>query len=487
MSIEIRGNGMCTTVIKNADWAIVWDEAANSHVYARNVDVAFAGDTLSHVGPGFAGQADKVVDGTALMVMPGLIDIHSHPQHEPSYRGIREEHGVPNMYMTGLFERSGAFGATDDAFRVASFEVAVCELLKSGVTSLCDISAPWDGWADLFARSGMRGFLAPGFASARWKLENDHVLGFDWNEERGIRGFAAALELIDSLAKHPCGRLSGVVSPMQIENCSPNLLKESFAAAQERRIPFTLHVAQSVNEFHEMVRRHGKTSIQWAHEIGILAPGTVLGHAIFPDTHSWVRWWTRKDVSLLAETGCAVAHCPTPFARYGQIMESFGSYERAGVVMGIGTDTTPHNMLEEIRKALTFSRIASRDINDVSTATMLHAATVGGATALMRNDIGRLAPGMKADILLIDLTNPWMMPARDPLRSLVFHAADRAVRDVYVGGDKIVEHGRVLTLDHVDAAGRLGEAQVRMLKAVPKRDYRGRTADQITPLSLNLR
>src|SRR5215217_473635 len=132
----------------------------------------------------------------------------------------------------------------------------------------------------------------------------------------------------------------------------------------------------------EEIRRHGKTSIQWAHEIGILAPGTVLGHAIFPDTHSWIRWWTRKDVALLAETGCAVAHCPTPFARYGQIMESFGSYERAGVVMGIGTDTTPHNMLEEIRKAMTFSRIASRDINDVSTGMLFHAATAAGAKAL---------------------------------------------------------------------------------------------------------
>jgi cytosine/adenosine deaminase-related metal-dependent hydrolase len=477
---------MSTTWIKDVDWAVVWCERMKAQVYRRSIDVVFSGDTLTHVGPDFSGTADEVVEGSGLMVMPGLVDIHSHPQHEPSYRGLREEHGVPNMYMTGLFERSQAFGATDDAFREASFEVAACELLLSGVTSLCDIGGIWPGWADLFAKSGLRGFLAPGFASARWKLENDYVLGFDWNEEKGREGLDAALKLIDGLPAHPSGRLSGVVSPMQIENCSAELLRDSFAAANERHIPFTVHIAQSVNEFQEMVRRHGKTSIQWAEEIGILAPGTILGHAIFPDTHSWIRWWTKKDVAIIAESGCAVAHCPTPFARYGHVMENFGDYVRAGITMGLGTDTTPHNMIEEVRKAMTFARIAGRDLNTVSTAMMFYAATAGGADALMRDDLGRLAPGKKADLVLVDLTNPWMMPARDPLRSLIFHAADRAVKDVYVAGKKVVGEGKVLTLDHSDAAARLTEAQKRMMAEAPKRDYRGRQADEIAPLSLPL-
>ena len=68
--------------------------------------------------------------------MPGLVNLHSHPEHEPAYRGVREEHGLPNMYMSGLFERSQAFYATDDEFRAASAEFAYCELLKSGVTTL---------------------------------------------------------------------------------------------------------------------------------------------------------------------------------------------------------------------------------------------------------------------------------------------------------------------------------------------------------------
>jgi 5-methylthioadenosine/S-adenosylhomocysteine deaminase len=150
---------MTTTVIKNAAWVIAWDGGIGRHVYRRDVDLAFTDDRIAFLGRDFAGAADRVIDGSARLVMPGLIDIHSHPEHEPLYRGIREEHGLPSMHMTGLYERSQA---PDDEARAASAEFAYCELALSGVTSLVDISPPWQGWIDLFARSGLRGFLAPG-------------------------------------------------------------------------------------------------------------------------------------------------------------------------------------------------------------------------------------------------------------------------------------------------------------------------------------
>ena len=110
---------MPATVIKNADWALPQAQPGR-HVYMRNVDVAFDGNTITHVGKDYVGAADTVVDGRKRMVMPGLVNLHSHPEHEPAYRGVREEHGLPNMYMSGLFERSQAFYATDDEFRAAS-------------------------------------------------------------------------------------------------------------------------------------------------------------------------------------------------------------------------------------------------------------------------------------------------------------------------------------------------------------------------------
>jgi 5-methylthioadenosine/S-adenosylhomocysteine deaminase len=104
----------------------------------------------------------------------------------------------------------------------------------------------------------------------------------------------------------------------------------------------------------------------------------------------------------------------------------------------------------------------------------------------MRDDLGRIAPGKKADLVLIDLTVPQMRPVRDPLRSFIFHAADRAVRDVFVDGQQVVAEGKVLTLDQLGAADRLAGAQRRMLEAAPRRDYRRRKAEEISPLSLPL-
>src|SRR5437763_7043259 len=392
---------MSTTVIKNAAWVIAWDEASARHVYRHGVDIAFSDDRISFVGRGFTGPADVTIDGRERLVMPGLIDLHSHPHHEPLYRGIREEHGLPGMHMTGLYERSQALQAPDVDARAASAESAYCELLLSGVTSLVDISAPFDGWLDLFAQSGLRGFLAPGYASARWYMEDDHELHYRWDEERGRAGFEAALWLIDRAIQHECGRLSGVVSPMQIDTCTEALLRDSRAAAHERALPFTVHVSQSVTEVREMIRRHGKTPVQWADQLGLLGPGAILGHALFLDTHSWVRWWTRDDLAILGGSGTAVAHCPTPFARYGHVLEHFGDYLHAGVTMGLGTDCAPHNLIEEMRKAAVLARVAGRDIRAASATDLFRAATVGGASALLRDDLGRIAPGMKADLVLV--------------------------------------------------------------------------------------
>ncbi len=122
----------------------------------------------------------------------------------------------------------------------------------------------------------------------------------------------------------------------------------------------------------------------------------------------------------------------------------------------------------------------------MTTADLFHAATVGGATALLRDDLGRLAAGKTADLVLVDLTVPQMVPARDPLRSFIYHAAARAVREVFVDGRMVVAESKVTTLDQAAAGRRLAEAQRRMLEMAPQRDYRGRNADQISPLSLPL-
>ena len=181
-----------------------------------------------------------------------------------------------------------------------------------------------------------------------------------------------------------------------------------------------------------------------------------------------------------------MAHCPSPFARYGQAMNHFGRYRARGINMGLGTDVAPHNLVEEMRLAIVLARVMAGSIRTVDTGEMFRAATVGGAAALGRDDLGRLAPGAKADIVLLDLDHPAMRPARDPLRTFVFEAADRAVRDVFVDGRPVVENGKPLHLDPERAGDALEESQARMLADAPRRDFLGRAGDAIAPCSLPL-
>src|SRR5262245_16694318 len=208
-----------TTCIRNADCVVAWDASAKRHAYLGSGDVAFTGNTLTFVGRNYAGPADETIDGRNLMVMPGLVNVHSHPLWEASYRGIREEHGVPEMYMSGLFERSQAY-ALDDEGKLACAEVGYSELLLSGVTTLADLSRVMPGWLEVAAKSGLRMVLAPGYASARWVLRRSHLLEYEWNEDAGRRGLDDALKFIDGLATHPSGRLSGMLLPAQIDTCT---------------------------------------------------------------------------------------------------------------------------------------------------------------------------------------------------------------------------------------------------------------------------
>jgi 5-methylthioadenosine/S-adenosylhomocysteine deaminase len=474
---------MPITCIRNAAWIIAWDPATAAHAFLKDADLVFEGDRITYVGRLYPGTCDTEIDGADLMVMPGLVDIHSHPSTEPFFRGIREEHGLPTMFMSGLYERGFAF-RPDAEGRQAGKTTAYCEMLLTGITSVADLSGMDQGWIDLAAGSGLRVFLAPSYASARWHLSNNWQLQYAWDEAAGRRGFDAALALIDQAQAHPSGRLSGIVSPSQIDTCTQDLLRDSHDAAVARNLPVTVHCSQSVNEFNEMTNRHGITPVQWARDIGILNRNTILGHAIFIDEHSWLHWHSHDDLGILADTQSSIAHCPSPFARYGQTLEDFGRYRRRGVNIGMGTDVAPHNLIEEMRLAATLARVAAEDITSTSLTDVFHAATAGGAQALGRTDIGRLEPGAKADLALVDLKNPWMMPARDPLRSLVYTAADRAIQKVFIDGRLVVERGKVLTLDHAAALAALTEAQGRMIAAVPSFDWAKRGADQLTPLSL---
>ena len=475
-----------TTVIRDARWLIAWEEAEKQHVFRPNADLAFRGNEIIHCGPGYDGPADTEIDGRDRMVMPGLVNVHSHPMSEPMNKGYNEELGSPALGMSGLYEYMPIF-RPDEPGTAAGAEVAYCELLLSGVTTLIDISVPWDGWQELMSKSGLRGIVAPMFRSAYWYTPNGHEVLYEWDEAAGRAGMERALNLIDRAQQDPSGRLDGMVMPSQIDTCTEELLRDAAAEARRRGLQIQIHASQSVVEFNEITRRHGLTPIQWLNSMGFLGENATIAHCIFMDHHSWVRWPTRKDLDILADSNTSVAHCPNVFVRRGILLEHLGGYLDRGVNVGIGTDTFPHNMLDEMRWVGVLGHVAAQDVDAVKTGDVFHCATVGGASILGRDDIGRLAVGAKADLVLADTAHPYMMPSREPLRTLIYSAQDRAVRDVFVDGRQVVADGKVLTLDHGDAAARLDEAQRRAEVEAPKLDWAKRPMDQIAPPSLPIR
>ncbi len=468
------------TVIRNAELVVAWDASTRSHTYLPDADLVFEGGALTFVGRGYKGPAEEEISGRGLMVMPGLVNIHSHPSSEPMNKGLLDEIGSPGLYNSSLYEFMPIFRSDAEAVPHC-VRVALSELLLSGVTTVADLSMAHPGWLDLLAESGLRVCVAPMFRSARWFTKNGHVVEYEWDEAAGEKAMGEALSLIERAEQHESGRLFGMVVPAQIDTCTDTLLRESFQEAGKRGLTWQIHAAQSVVEFHEITRRHGRTPIGWLDSMGLLSDRSIIGHGIFLDDHPSTRWHTDTDMKRLAETGTTVAHCPTVFARRGITLKHFGRYRRAGVNMGLGTDTYPHNMLDEMRLVAYLARTQANDPRSMSTTELFDAATVGGAKALGREDIGRLATGCRADFVLVDVTHPMMRPARDPVRSLVYAAGDRAVKDVFVDGRKVVADGEVVTMDYRAAAAALDEAQKRIIDRAPGQDWAHRPVEVSSP------
>ena len=470
-----------TTVIRTADWIVAWNQAVDGHAYLEGGDVAFAGNQITYVGPRYTGEFAAEIDGRGLMVLPGLVNIHCHPTSEPGNKGLLEELGSPLLGQSSLYEFMPVFRIAAGAASAAT-QVAMSELLKSGVTTVVDLSGLRPGWADDLAQTGLRAYIAPMYASARWQTGDGHSLAYQWDEAAGEVALAAAVDAIERARQHASGRLDGMLAPAQVDTCSRELLRASLAAAREHAMPLQIHAGQSLVEFQEMVRRHGQTPIEFLDALGLLGPETIVSHGIFLNDHPWLHWPQANDFDRLARSGAAVAHCPTVFARRGIALHWVARYLAAGINLGIGTDTFPLNMIDELRMACYAGRILTGDFTACSTEQAFNAATVGGAKALGRTDIGRLAVGAKADFSLIDLGHPYMQPAREPLRSLIYSASDRAVRDVYVDGRQVVRDGQPLLIDLDQALETLCRAQAEALASTATRDWAGRSVDQLSPM-----
>jgi cytosine/adenosine deaminase-related metal-dependent hydrolase len=463
----------------DAGYIIAFD--GKGHRLLRNGVVVMEGDRIVHVGRSFDGPADVTVDAHDRIVTPGLISTHAHIGGSPLDRSFIEDRGNPQFWYSGLFEMLPVrHEAQDDEAGRACIDFSMAELLRGGVTTVMEIGGQGEYVVERAAHYGIRVYMGLAFRSGKWLTRDGRRVSWEWDEEAGRQGLKRA---VDFHKKHD-GAHGDLVrcfwSPSQIDTCTPELLKDAKRWADETRRPYQVHTSQSVVEFNEMTARHGKTPIAWMKDLGVLDSNTILGHAIIIGGSSWTNY-PAGDVQTMADTGTSVAHAVWVFARRGIAMESFARYRAAGVNMSLGTDTNPQSVLEAMRWAAVMSKTVERNTAATTAADAFDAATLGGARALGRDDLGRIAPGAKADLVLWKATSWRMTPLRDPVKNIIYNAADEDIDRVYVDGRLVVDGGQVLAADEKAILAALQAGGERMWPRMSKSDWAGRSADELSP------
>ena len=442
------------------------------------------GSQVVHVGTSYPREVDEVVDAGDQLVTPGFINVHTHLSESPLDKSFVEDLGTRAFANSKLVDTLPAkWQAMDEAAARACIEYSMAELIRTGTTTVMEMGPIGDFAADAAEQAGLRAFIASGYRSGRWYTDDGHSVKYAWDEEAGEQGLKRAIELVERLSGRAGGRIQGFLSPMQVDTCTARLLQMSSDAAEELQLPLALHASQAVFEFDEMVRRHGLSPIEWLESIGFLSERLILGHAILPAGHSWVQF-PGDDLAIMAARGVNVAHCPWVFARSGIAMESFPAYQDAGINLCLGTDTAPQSMIEAMRWASLLGKIMHRQAGRATAGDVFNAATLAGATALKRPDLGRISVGAKADLLFWSQSKLFMAPLRDPVRNLVSSAQAEDLDSVMIDGRWVMRGGRLLTVDEQSVTLKLQEVAQRFWRTIGPGDWASRTIDEISPPTL---
>jgi cytosine/adenosine deaminase-related metal-dependent hydrolase len=464
-----------------AGWIIAFD--GRGHRLLRDGVVVVEGERIVQVGRAVEGQVDETVDARDRVLTPGLITTHIHMAGSPLDRSFIEDRGSPQFWYSGLFEMLPVRGgAQDEEAGRACVDFSMAELLRGGVTTALEIGGLGDHVVARAGHYGLRVYMGLGFRSGQWLTRDGRRVVWEWNEEAGRQGLDRATAFLEKHDGAHGGLVRCAFSPMQVDTCTPDLLIEAKRRADLAGRPYTVHTSQSVVEFNEMLQRHGKTPVAWLESLGVLGENTILGHAIIVGGSSWTNY-PAGDVEIMAESGCSVAHAVWVFMRRGMLLESFALYRRAGINVALGTDTNPQSVIEAMRFAAVGSKIVERNTAATTAADVFDAATLGGARALGRDDLGRIAPGATADLVLWKAASWTMTPLRDPVKNIVHNATADDVDRVYVGGRLVVDGGRVLAADEAKILADLQAAGERMWPRMKAFDWAGRGADELSPQS----
>jgi 5-methylthioadenosine/S-adenosylhomocysteine deaminase len=473
------------------------------HTLIRDGVLVYENNRILFVGKAFEGTVERTIDATGMLVAPGFIDTHVHSGHRASHRLITDT-GRPMYYGQPFLEisvpKQGKVVKGDprylkhgEAGSAAAFELnaafTVAELLRNGVTTFVEYGSQLSVQDALLAevtRLGGRAYLAPGYDCGRWVADADGRLTRVRDDALGREGFKTALAWIEKNNGAADGRIRGILVPREVETASIEILKLTRRAADEHRLPMATHAAYSVIEFYEVVREHMKTPIELLDDLGMLRPTLNIGHGNFISDNPNLNYAVHRDLDLMGKAGASVSHCPINIVRRARVLDNWQRYSEAGVNMCIGSDTYPRDMIMNMRTASYLGKVLSHTYFAATAADVFRAATLGGASSLGRDDLGRLAPGALADIILIDLTGRNSLrygPVRDPVKSVVECGVGDDVDTVIVDGNIVMQGGVIPGVDFARLRKDAQAAAEQIWATLSDWDPLGRTHEEACPWS----
>jgi len=392
----------------------------------------------------------------------------------------------PGTHAPGDVRYDSATDARRNPDSVAALFTAA-ELLRNGTTTFVEVGSRvtlQSALAEAVTRLGTRAYLGPGYQSAHFVGTSTGQYAREELPDHGRGEMDAAIEFVQAYDGQASGRIRGALVPRESEVCDLQMLIETSKLMKDLDVPVQIHAAYCPQEWFHVVQEHGCTPIELLERAGLLGPRVMIGHGQLVAENPLSNWAGGRDLEILAQTQSTVAHSPTNLMRRGRFLDSFGSYRDAGVNISLGTDTFPRDLISQMRMASYCGKVAARDFTSASAAQVFEAATLGGARALGRDDLGRLGKGSRADVTVISMRPQTSMRhgvVRDPIQALVDCGIGDDVETVLVDGNICLEQGRIPGID-LDAL--LDEAQAnaeRYWDSVHTWDPQGRDADAQCP------
>ena len=404
----------------------------------RNAFVLVEGTAISQVGQTRPqGAFDRVVDCTGKVMMPGLINAHTHLPMT-LMRGYGGGHDLQHWLNDYIFP---AEDKLDSASVRAGTLLALAELIAGGVTCVADMYYFCPDIAQAVADSGISANISRSVTCFGPVDDPENYYAC-----RELNAFREQWHGFDS------GRIR-VDASIHAEYTSfaaPNMWEYLGRYAADHKLGMQVHLSETRSEHLECMARHaGKTPFAVLDDYGVWQNGGVAAHCV---------WVSQDDMEGMVRRGVTAVHNPVSNLKLASGVAPVPRLLRAGVNVALGTDgvasNNSHDMFEEIKLAALLHKGVSRDPTAVSARQALEMATVNGAKALGRNT-GRIAPGLDADLILVDFTHPGLTPCHDPEENLVFSAHGSDVVMNMARGKVIYENGAFLTLDLEDIRAQL--------------------------------